>query len=271
MSANRLINGGAVRGLVTQAAVLEQSCRAQTEGTIDDSTAFGVKRIFPFLWRFRMTTRRGFIAQIGAGAATGLLDVHELRAGNDAAKQSAWDTTWIDRLSKAQFRVVFNVTDIADGAILGYASTFFGQYHEVHGTNDAETRPVGVFRWLGTPIAFNDAMWDRYAIGADRKVNDPVTKAPARRNIYWRTPAGASAQDAAMTLEALHARGMISLVCNVATENFERSLAESTKRDPAEVIRDLKANLVPGATLVPSGIYGLIRAQNAGCAYMQGT
>jgi intracellular sulfur oxidation DsrE/DsrF family protein len=28
---------------------------------------------------------------------------------------------------------------------------------------------------------------------------------------------------------------------------------------------------VPGAILVPSGIYALIRAQNAGCAYMQGS
>lgn len=218
-----------------------------------------------------MTTRRGFIAQIGAGAATGLLDVQELRAGNDAVKQSAWDTSWIDRLSKAQFRVVFNVTDIADGAALGYTSTFFDHYHEAHDTKDSELRPVCVFRRLGTPIAFNDAMWDRYAIGAERKVNDPTTKAPARRNIYWKASPGASAQDAATTLEALHARGMISLVCNIATENFGRSLAESTKHDAAEVIRDLKANLVPGAVLVPSGIYGLIRAQNAGCAYMPGT
>ncbi len=34
---------------------------------------------------------------------------------------------------------------------------------------------------------------------------------------------------------------------------------------------ELDANLVSGAILVPSGIYALIRAQNAGCAFMQGT
>jgi intracellular sulfur oxidation DsrE/DsrF family protein len=33
----------------------------------------------------------------------------------------------------------------------------------------------------------------------------------------------------------------------------------------------LKANLIPGAIIVPSGIFALIRAQNAGCAFMAGT
>jgi intracellular sulfur oxidation DsrE/DsrF family protein len=42
-------------------------------------------------------------------------------------------------------------------------------------------------------------------------------------------------------------------------------------RDVEEVQKDVRANLVPGAILVPSGIYALIRAQNAGCAYMPGT
>jgi intracellular sulfur oxidation DsrE/DsrF family protein len=34
---------------------------------------------------------------------------------------------------------------------------------------------------------------------------------------------------------------------------------------------EARANLIPGAIVVPSGIYALIRAQNAGCAFMPGT
>ena len=64
---------------------------------------------------------------------------------------------------------------------------------------------------------------------------------------------------------------MICLVCNIATENWGRRFANKFKRDVAEVQSELKANLVPGAILVPSGIYALIRAQNGGCAYMPGT
>jgi hypothetical protein len=65
--------------------------------------------------------------------------------------------------------------------------------------------------------------------------------------------------------------GMISLVCSIAANNIGYSLAQQSGRDVEEVRREVKANLVPGAILVPFGIYALIRAQNAGCAYMQGT
>jgi hypothetical protein len=64
---------------------------------------------------------------------------------------------------------------------------------------------------------------------------------------------------------------MISLVCNIAAMNVGYSLAQKSGRDVEEVRQEVKANLVPGAILVPSGIYALIRAQNAGCAFMQGT
>jgi intracellular sulfur oxidation DsrE/DsrF family protein len=72
-------------------------------------------------------------------------------------------------------------------------------------------------------------------------------------------------------IDALHKRGMISLVCAIAAGNVARSLAEKSGRNADEVRDEVRANLVPGAILVPSGIYALIRAQNAGCAYMQGT
>jgi hypothetical protein len=64
---------------------------------------------------------------------------------------------------------------------------------------------------------------------------------------------------------------MISLVCNVSLGNMGRRFAEQTKRSVEEVQAELRANLVPGAIIVPSGIYALIRAQNAGCAFMLGT
>ncbi len=212
-----------------------------------------------------MTTRRGFITQVGAGAAATLFDGEELLAGTVAERSAPWDTTWIDRLARAQFRVVFNASEVSDGAAMYYASAFFDDYQTVHGTRDDETRPVIVFRRLGTPMAFNDAMWEKYSIGEDAKIDDSATHGRARRNVFWKSASGA-----ATDIERLHARGMISLVCNIATENWARGFAEKTKRDQDEVKREVKANLVPGAILVPSGIYGLIRAQNAGCAYMPG-
>jgi intracellular sulfur oxidation DsrE/DsrF family protein len=215
-----------------------------------------------------MTSRRSFITTLGAGAAASLLDVNELRAGSSAANRSAWDTSWIDRLKSAEFRVVFNASEIADGVAMDYVSTFYHDFHEAHGTPDSALRPVVVFRRLGTEMAFNDAMWERYAIGESNKITDSATKAPAKRNVFWKTASGAPGDT---KIETLQSRGMISLVCNVATENVGRRYAAKFQRDVTEVQNELKANLVPGAILVPSGIYALIRAQNAGCAWMPGT
>ena len=218
-----------------------------------------------------MAQRREFLAQLGIAAAAIAFDADEMRAASVANAGSPWDTSWLDRLAAAQYRAVFNASDIADGAAMDYASTFFDHFHEAHGTSDAQTRPVIVFRRLGTVMALNDTLWDKYSIGEDRKVTDSATHSPAKRNVFWRAASGASPESVATKIETLHKRGMISLVCNIAANNVGYSLAQKSGRDVEEVRQEVKANLVPGAILVPSGIYALIRAQNAGCAFMQGT
>jgi hypothetical protein len=217
-----------------------------------------------------MSDRRDFLARLGVLAAAGTLDAEELRAATNSA-DSKWDTSWIKAVESARYRVVFNASEIAHGAAMDYAATFLDHFHEVHGTRDSATRPVIVFRRLGVPMAFNDAIWDRFAIGEDQKLNDPATKAPARRNIFLSAYPGISAQEAAISLGTLRSRGLISLVCDFALSNWSRSVAERLQLDKNEVANQVRANLIPGAILVPSGIYALIRAQNAGCAWMPGT
>jgi intracellular sulfur oxidation DsrE/DsrF family protein len=196
------------------------------------------------------------------------MDADELRA-ESAPQQSNWDTSWLDRLAKARYRVVFNANAIDDGGAFSHTSTFFDQYHEVHNTADAETLPVVVFRRLGTPMALNDHLWDRYELGKETKTDDPDTGAAARRNVFWR--AGRSAGNTATKIETLHKRGMISLVCNISLGSMGRRFAEQANRNVEEVQQEVRTNLVPGAIIVPSGIYALIRAQNAGCAFMPGS
>jgi intracellular sulfur oxidation DsrE/DsrF family protein len=215
-----------------------------------------------------MPRRRDFLSQLGLAAAALAMDADELRA-ESAPQQSNWDTSWLDRLGKARYRVVFNASVIDDGGVLSYASTFFDQYHEVHNTADAETIPVVVFRRLGTPMALNDHLWDRYELGKETKTDDPDTGTGARRNVFWR--AGRSAGNTGTKIETLHKRGMISLVCNISLGNMGRRFAEQANRNVEEVQQEVRTNLVPGAIIVPSGVYALIRAQNAGCAFMPGS
>jgi len=138
-----------------------------------------------------MARRREFLTQVGLAAAAIAFDAEEMRAASRTNGESPWDTSWLDRLAAAQYRVVFNASDIADGAAMDYASAFFDHFREAHGTNDAQTRPVIVFRRLGTVMALNDMLWEKYSIGEDRKVNDSATHAPAKRNVFWKAAPGA--------------------------------------------------------------------------------
>ena len=217
-----------------------------------------------------MTHRREFLAALGVFAGALAIDADELGASS-VPGESPWDTSWLASLAAAQFRVVFNADDLSDGAAMSYARAFLDDYHDVHATADSQTRAVIVFRRLGTPMAFNDAMWDRYAIGEDVKIADPETRRAAKRNVFWKANAGASAEELALQLQTLQGRGVISLVCSVAIGRWAARTAGRMHLDAAAVRADVQANLVPGAILVPSGIYALIRAQNAGCAYMPGT
>jgi hypothetical protein len=216
-----------------------------------------------------MTGRRGFIAQLGILAAGMTVDSDELHA-TPGASQGSWDTSWLDRLAAAQYRVVFNGSEVEEGAVLSFAASFLDDYRDVHGTTDQQTRPVIVFRRLGTPMAFNDSLWQRYAIGEDIKLKDPNTHAFATRNVFWRPRDGATGWEAELALESLQRRGLIVLLCNVALGNWARQMARRHQRDSEAVNAEARENLIPGAILVPSGIYALIRAQNAGCAYMPG-
>jgi hypothetical protein len=122
-------------------------------------------------------------------------------------------------------------------------------------------------RRLGTPMALQDALWDRYRIGEDRKITDDATKAPARRNPYFRAaPNEKESFSAESKLEPLMARGLIVLVCNRAAMHFASSVAERLKRPVPEVESEVRAGLIPGALLMPDGVFALVRAQNAGCA-----
>lgn len=202
----------------------------------------------------RSTDRRHFLTQFGAASAM-------LMAGGGALAEPApsgpWDLSWVDKLASAKYKVVFDVSPAPTDAYgPDHAAAFLDQFHEVYGTRDDETRAVLVFRQLGTAIALNNSMWQRYPVDEKRKAN-PFLKRPDGKS------------EMGDDLEALAGRGVILLVCNIALGNVVRSLARSTSKEVADVRADAEKNLVPGTIIVPSGVFALIRAQNAGCAYMR--
>ena len=211
-------------------------------------------------------------AAVGGGAIVSPLGAEEVSRAADrfGVPSAAWDMAWVDQVQRAQYRAVFDSPTLSDGAALDLAAGIQDNFKEVYGSDDG-VRMVVVMRQLGQVMAFNDDLWDRYAIGEDRKVNDPLTKQPARRNPYLKAVPGEPDWATGSKLETLHARGAIFLVCNRASMNFAAGAAERTKKDVEQVRNDVRNGLVPGATLMPTGVFALVRAQNAGCAYMKGS
>jgi len=181
---------------------------------------------------------------------------------------SSWDMSWVERVTAAPYKVVLDANKLESDALY-FASDIMDTYRDVYNGPDSQTRVVIVARQNGVPLALTDALWDRYAIGEDRKITDPATKAPARRNTFLRAEPNAPSYEVESKVEPLVARGAVVLVCNRALMNTARSMAEKIKRNAEEVQADFRAGLVTGAYLMPNGIFGLVRAQNAGCAYLK--
>jgi hypothetical protein len=128
---------------------------------------------------------------------------------------------------------------------------------------------VIVLRHGAFPIALADTMWEKYKIGESFKIMDPETKAPARKNPFWRPKAGVLPIDD-MALDRLLAKGVIFGACNVALTVQSKMLAGNIGLSADEAAKEWAANIVAGITIIPSGTWGINRAQEAGCSYCAG-
>lgn len=218
------------------------------------------------------TARREFLGKLGLiAAAAALPSAAGATEAPSTASMSAWDMSWVEKVTAAPYKVVLDITTLSDDYLYA-AADIMDKYHEVYGTPDEQTRAVLVMRRLGTPMALQDALWERYGIGDDRKIEDPVTKAPARRNPFLRAaPNEKESFLVESRVESLVARGAIVLVCNRAAMHFASSVADKLKRPLADIQNEVRNGLIPGARLMPDGVFALVRAQNAGCATYRDT
>jgi hypothetical protein len=132
-----------------------------------------------------------------------------------------------------------------------------------------DARAVLNIRTQAIAAALSDATWARFALGKDYNVKDPVTQTEATRNPFWHRAPDPAPGVVLPTLGDLLGRGAIVLVCDFALGHLAERLAKKANRDAAQVHQELRAGFVPGAFAVPSGIFGLAKAQNAGCAYIR--
>jgi hypothetical protein len=206
--------------------------------------------------------RRSFFGRLAGATVLGLAGLAPTpsSAATEAAKPSGPD--WPGKL-KGRHRQVVDAYEANSGFPLAFAYTFL--LPNAPGTATA----VVVLRHGAFPIALNNAMWDKYKIGESMKIVDPETKAPAVKNPFLQPKPGVLPVDD-MAVDRLLAKGTVFGACNVALHVLSKMLAHNAGVSADDAAKEWAANVVPGITLIPSGTWGVNRAQEAGCTYCAG-
>jgi len=202
--------------------------------------------------------RRRFFRRFGGALALGLagLASKPLYAQTQAEDGPNWPGTLPGR-----HRQLVDAFAMNDGFPLAFAWTFLVPNKSATG--------VVVLRHGAFPIALDHAIWEKYKIGESFKITDPETKAPAVKNPFLHPKAGVLMVDD-WAVDRLLARGVVFGACNMALQVQSKMLAGNVGVTAEEAAKQWAANVIPGITIIPSGTWGVNRAQEAGCTYCAG-
>jgi hypothetical protein len=204
--------------------------------------------------------RRTFFGHLGGAVALGIAGLVSKPAAAQAPATQTDGPNWPGTL-QGRHKQVVDAFEPNSGFPLAFAYTFLLP-------NESATAVV-VLRHGAFPIALEHAMWEKYKIGEAFKIIDPETKAPATKNPFLRPKAGVLVVDD-MALDRLLARGVVFGACNVALLVQSKMLAGNAGVSAEAAAKEWAANVVGGVTVIPSGTWGVNRAQEAGCTYCAG-
>lgn len=207
--------------------------------------------------------RRNFFRFAGA-TMLGLAGLASAASRSQAATPVAGDgLNWPGKL-KGRHRQVFDAYSVNNGRPLQFAYTFL-----LTDPPPGSATAVVILRAQGLVLALNSAVWKKYKIGESLKIIDPETKAPAVKNPFLNPKPGVLPTDA-MAVDRLLGKDAVFGACNMALHGLSKQLASNAGVSAGDAAKEWAANLVPGITLLPSGVWGLNRAQEAGCSYCTG-
>ena len=220
--------------------------------------------------------RRSFLRHVAASTAAAGLATAVPSALLAAPAVAPDDEKWLGRLV-GKHRQIFDMPQPAGGLPMIHVRNFLNTYRDAYGLRHPDVSAAVGLYYMTVPLAFTDAVWAKYQLGAASSVVDADTKAPAVRNPLWKPRDGATAlpmaggpllppNDTAIT--ELQARGTQFILCNNALGFWAANIAKATKQAPDAVRAELVAHLIPGVTIVPAMVIAFNRAQEAGVTYM---
>jgi intracellular sulfur oxidation DsrE/DsrF family protein len=172
-----------------------------------------------------------------------------------------------------RYRHCFGIPRIASGDGLYAMNNTYAAYDQVLNTPLDQVLLVGVL-YLGAPItmAFNDEAWNSLLIpalphlGEDARVQFESVSI-TRGNPFLYRPPGSNGTDA--SIESLVARGARFFVCNNSALQLADLIGKALNRDPKDVYATIVRSLVPGASLVPAGVWAINALQTSHFTYLQ--
>lgn len=219
---------------------------------------------------FESTPRRGFLARMAAGAvalaASGLATSKAAAEIADPAPNADWDNTWMTRI-KGKYRQVFDAMEVHSGFPLVMTRIWLMTNASGYNVPEKDLSAVTVLRHNGICMAMNDTIWSKYKLGEVFDVTDPTTNKPAERNVFAQGATFVMPPFAVGAVDNLVKSGVIFCACNMAALHFSEVAGGKVGVDKDAAYAEWKANLLPGVTLVPSGVAAVGRAQGHGCAY----
>lgn len=224
--------------------------------------------------------RRGFLAGVAAVVGVGVSKMSAF-----AAERQASAPSWLAEV-KGTHRCLFDFPRHNNGWGLVHVLNYLNTYSTAYKTTPGQVGAVGTFYGVGSgasiSLAFNDAIWAKYALGEYTGLKDASGK-PYTRNPFHRPTAddrhllssaiqipnlealGQLLQGAG--IESLQKMGTKFLICANALGAWELELSARGKGTPEALDKELRAGLLPGVTVVPAMVIAIEEAQKAGIAY----
>jgi len=221
------------------------------------------------------TSRRGFLGSVATGAAAmGIATLsgplQQLHASPESSHiPNPDDPEQLFKNLNGKHRIVFDVVEPVWMMPFAWPRVFL-LTNMATGTPEKENSVVVILRHSAIPYAFEDRIWTKYKFpemfGVMNDKKEPVTS-----NVFWKPAKGTyklpGFGEVAIGINELQDSGVKFVVCNAAMTVFSAIAADQMKMDAAEVKKDWVAGLLPGITVVPSGVWAVGRAQENKCAY----
>ena len=215
--------------------------------------------------------RRDFLGMLATGAAAAgigsLAAPAVARAFTPAPPPTSMGEefeAWLGKI-KGKHKQVYDVTEFNHAMALAWSRVFLMTNASI-GVPAGDAMSAVVLRHAAIPLGMEQRLWDKYNFGEMFQVIDDETKKPHTKNIFYSSPEGTFPLPG-MSIEALMKDGTIFGICDMALTFYSMKHAKAAGLKAEDVKADWVAGVLPGITIVPSGVVAVNRAQERGCSY----